>query len=60
MTRLAICRRLTDKLLDDSGQLALVATKACDHSLQHFLCLKFVEMERMSRMIGQQSEERQL
>jgi hypothetical protein len=51
---------LADKLLDDGRQLALVATKACDHGLQHFLCFKFVETEGMSRMIGQQSEEREL
>jgi len=51
---------IADKALDDGGQLALVAIEACDHSFQHFLCFKSVEIEGMFRMIGQQSEEREL
>jgi hypothetical protein len=40
--------------------MALVATKACNHGLQHFLWFKLVEIKGMLRLIGQHGKEREL
>jgi hypothetical protein len=49
-----------DKALDDTCKFRLVAIKAGNHGVQHFMRLEFVEVDRVTGIVSQQGEESQL
>ena len=49
-----------DKAPDDICKFRLVAIKAGDHGIQHFRRVELVEINRVARIVSQQSEEREL
>jgi len=49
-----------DKALDDTCKFRLVAIKAGNHGIQHFMRLELVEIDRVAGIVSQQGEESQL